>query len=161
MSSIDLYLPKFVHNNNNNNNPDLTLPKKKWTMSSLSSLNEVNDYDDRGFNSTEDLRRAVSPPPVLRRDSDVAIKEEKQRTRRKSWHVGKFEKKRRKGIPLIPSLHFGSRESSGSTSPTGYEKHKRSSWWNVFTPDHWPRYVIGIILYFGDVVKVFFFQYEG
>ncbi|XKL62053.1 hypothetical protein PGB90_001886 [Kerria lacca] len=131
-------MPKFM--NSNNNNIELGLPKKKWVMSSLSSLNEVGDYKSRDFSSTENIRRAVSPPPISRRDSaaDVA-KEEKQRTRRKSWHVGKFEKKRRRPS-LLNSLHFGSKESSGSTSPTSYEKHKRFSWWNVFIPDHWPRH---------------------
>lgn len=157
---MDLYLPKLIHssssthhssghditnNNNNNNMTKLGSSKKKWTMSSLSSLNEVTDYDDNNasnFNSTENIRRAVSPPPLLGRESDV-IKEEKVRARRKSWHVGKFEKKRRKGIPLFGhGLHFGSKETSESTSPTGiYEKHKRFSLWNVFPLDHWPRYV--------------------
>ncbi|XP_065214762.1 nuclear receptor coactivator 7 isoform X5 [Planococcus citri] len=134
--SLELYMPKLI---NNNNNTEIGSSRKKWgtTMASLSSLNEVSDYENGDFNSTENIRRAFSPPPVIRRDSDVP--REEQRPRRKSWHVGKFEKKRRKGIPFIGGLHLGSKESSGSTSPTGYEKHKRGSWWNAFVPDHWPR----------------------
>ncbi|KAK7602833.1 hypothetical protein V9T40_006807 [Parthenolecanium corni] len=177
MSSNDICVPKIIttssgngHNNNSsshnhnhfNDSSTLGLPKKKWVVSSLSSLNEVGDYDDDeealnalrarvdggsgvSFGSSDNLGRAVSPPPQMgRRDSvDTVLKEAKQKQRRKSWHVGKFEKKRRKGS-LFSTLPFGSKESSGSTSPTGYEKYekqKRNSWWNVFVPDNWPRYV--------------------
>lgn len=181
MSSTDICVPKIIttssgngHNNNSsrhnhnhiNDGSTLGLPKKRWVVSSLSSLNEVADYDDDedegpnalrtrvasvdagsgvSFGSSDNLRRPMSPPLQMgRRDSvDTVLKEAKQKQRRKSWHVGKFEKKRRKGS-LFSTLPFGSKESSGSTSPTGYEKYekqKRNSWWNVFVPDHWPRYV--------------------
>lgn len=45
--------------------------------------------------------------------------------RRKSWHAIKFERKRRKGV-VDPD------------SP-GEARQKRSSWWNIFATQQWPR----------------------
>lgn len=44
--------------------------------------------------------------------------------RRRSWHVAKLERKRRKGI------------ISPSHSDSEKQREKRPSWWNIFVPDN-------------------------
>lgn len=51
-----------------------------------------------------------------------------KKSRRKSWHAIKFERKRKKGVveavPTLPEV-----------------RQKRPSWWNIFAGQQWPRYV--------------------
>lgn len=52
-----------------------------------------------------------------------------KKSRRKSWHAIKFERKRKKGVveavPTLPEV-----------------RQKRPSWWNIFAGQQWPRYVV-------------------
>ncbi|XP_045471483.1 nuclear receptor coactivator 7 isoform X3 [Harmonia axyridis] len=71
-----------------------------------------------------------SPISRVREDSWPNIQEEvtlivDKKSRRKSWHAIKFEKKRRKGV-VDPSTPPESRQ-------------KRPSWWNIFGNSQWPR----------------------
>nr|XP_022901883.1 nuclear receptor coactivator 7 isoform X6 [Onthophagus taurus] len=49
-----------------------------------------------------------------------------KKTRRKSWHAIKFERKRKKGI-------------IENAPPIGEVRQKRPSWWNIFAGQQWPR----------------------
>jgi hypothetical protein len=49
-----------------------------------------------------------------------------KKSRRKSWHAIKFERKRRKGV-----VEPGSPPEA---------RQKRPSWWNIFGGQQWPRY---------------------
>ena len=49
-----------------------------------------------------------------------------KKSRRKSWHAIKFERKRRKGV-----VEPGSPPEA---------RQKRPSWWNIFGGQPWPRY---------------------
>lgn len=62
-------------------------------------------------------------------DDDVPEMIDKK-SRRKSWHAIKFERKRRKGVM----------EESPEGSPGEARREKRPSWWNIFAAQQWPRY---------------------
>lgn len=61
---------------------------------------------------------------------DVVPEMVDKKSRRKSWHAIKFERKRRKGIA----------EDSPEGSPREARREKRPSWWNIFAAQQWPRY---------------------
>lgn len=74
----------------------------------------------------------IPPLPRGREESWPNIQEEvsiivDKKSRRKSWHAIKFERKRRKGV-VDPSTPPESRQ-------------KRPSWWNIFASSQWPRYL--------------------
>lgn len=81
-----------------------------------------------------------------------------QPKRRKSWH-SRLERRRRKGVVMavggtdphavaaaaaISSMNAAAAGHAAHVhvhAPTaGHTKQKRPSWWNIFVPDHWPRY---------------------
>uniref|UniRef100_A0A1B6DNH2 Oxidation resistance protein 1 n=1 Tax=Clastoptera arizonana TaxID=38151 RepID=A0A1B6DNH2_9HEMI len=102
-----------------NNNPPIGT-KKKWSTSSIPGLESLEEVMEADF------KDSFVPP-----QRELTGLEDK-RGRRKSWHVGKFERKRRKGVA-------GS--GSGSVSPPSgtevkYDRQKRHSWWTIFVPDH-------------------------
>lgn len=64
-----------------------------------------------------------------------------KKSRRKSWHAIKFERKRKKGVveavPTLPEV-----------------RQKRPSWWNIFAGQQWPRYVGNIESILNDVLEM-------
>lgn len=102
----ELYIHPKVTNNNST--------KKKWSTSSNPALErlEENTEIDENNGSSGVLNNLGSSGNVT--------------GRRKSWHVGKLDyRKRRKASESVPK----------------YDRQKRHSWWNVFIPDHFNRLV--------------------
>lgn len=58
-------------------------------------------------------------------EEDIVTEMVDKKSRRKSWHAIKFDRKRRKS-------------SAGPGSPKE-GRQKRLSWWNIFAPPQWPR----------------------
>lgn len=67
----------------------------------------------------------ASWPNIVEEEAMVPEMTEKK-SRRKSWHAIKFERKRRKGV-----VETGSPPEA---------RQKRPSWWNIFGGQPWPRY---------------------
>lgn len=110
----------YIHPKATNNNPPIG-PRKKWSTSSIPGLESLEEVIETEYKESF----ATAPQRELTGLED-------KRGRRKSWHVGKFERKRRKGVA-------GS--GSGSVSPPSgseakYDRQKRHSWWTIFVPEH-------------------------
>ncbi|XP_044750372.1 nuclear receptor coactivator 7 isoform X3 [Coccinella septempunctata] len=67
-------------------------------------------------------RGGDEPWPNIQEEVTIIVD---KKSRRKSWHAIKFERKRRKGV-VDPSTPPESRQ-------------KRPSWWNIFASSQWPR----------------------
>ncbi|XP_050433175.1 nuclear receptor coactivator 7 isoform X3 [Adelges cooleyi] len=115
----DLYISTTTAAATNNNVMD-DLPKKKWN-GGLTILKEHAVVD-------ECYREDGGKPPILPAD-------DKRRNRRKSWQMGRLDKKRRKSVSVLSPIPDA--EQCGLAG--SYYKTKRPSWWNIFTADHWPR----------------------
>lgn len=73
--------------------------------------------------------------------------------RRKSWHH-KLERRRRKGVVVavggtdphaiaaVAAIHdrgSGASAVANHHLPLAHKQKRKSSWWNIFGSDHWPR----------------------
>ncbi|XP_057666580.1 oxidation resistance protein 1 isoform X10 [Diorhabda carinulata] len=94
-------------------------------MMSQEVLQVVHEKDPWVEETTITLRQHDGSWPKI--DEDVPTVLDKK-SRRKSWHAIKFERKRRKGVT----------EESPEGSP-GEARQKRPSWWNIFANQPWPR----------------------
>ncbi|XP_050541418.1 oxidation resistance protein 1 isoform X4 [Daktulosphaira vitifoliae] len=114
-----LYISSATAAESTNNNVDDT-PKKKWNgnLTILKEHVEECTKDDDSYGK----------PPVLPLD-------DKRRNRRKSWHIGRSDKKRRKSFSVLSPIP----DADQCGLPINFYKAKRPSWWNIFTPDNWPR----------------------
>lgn len=117
--------------------------KNSWSSNSIPGL--LEDSPDVATPLKEVRRKDVrreSVGPVLmvqqRRDSGL----EDKKGRRKSWHP-KLERKRRKGVVVPTSPPNG---NSDQLPNINNQRQKRPSWWNIFVPDHWPRYLYIFLL---------------
>lgn len=93
---------------------------------------------------------AWAAPTVLLETDEFPTKT--QPKRRKSWH-SRLERRRRKGVVMAvggtdphavaaaAAISSMNAATAATVVPTGHTKQKRPSWWNIFVPDHWPRYV--------------------
>ncbi|XP_056644436.1 oxidation resistance protein 1 isoform X6 [Diorhabda sublineata] len=94
-------------------------------MMSQEVLQVVHEKDPWVEETTITLRQHDGSWPKI--DEDVPTVLDKK-SRRKSWHAIKFERKRRKGVT----------EELPEGSP-GEARQKRPSWWNIFANQPWPR----------------------
>jgi hypothetical protein len=91
---------------------------------------------------------AWAAPTVLLETDEFPAKT--QPKRRKSWH-SRLERRRRKGVVMAvggsdphavaAAAAISSMNAATAVVHTGHSKQKRPSWWNIFVPDHWPRYI--------------------
>ncbi|KAL5240296.1 hypothetical protein ACI65C_007706 [Semiaphis heraclei] len=110
-----------------NNNVEEDSPKnKKWT----GGLAILQETAAEGFGRGEDSggsggggKPPMSPP--------------ERRNRRKSWQMGRLDKKRRKSVSVLSPIPDA--EQLDCTRESAYYKSKRSSWWNIFAHDNWSR----------------------
>lgn len=116
----DLYISSATATSTNNNVDDL--PKKKWNGRLTILPETVEDFKDDGD--------AGGKPPAM-----LQLKEVATRNRRKSWQMGRLDKKRRKSVSTLSPI-----PDSEQLESTFYKsKNSKEKWWNIFTPDHWPR----------------------
>ncbi|XP_018899280.1 oxidation resistance protein 1 isoform X6 [Bemisia tabaci] len=113
-----------------NNNPDKDLSKKKWSTGALPLADIMETSDYAGKKGKDKKKNSLT----------ISLSKEEledKRGRRKSWHVGKLERKRRKSS-LVPGSgpNSGPPSTSGSPPPS-FDRHKRLSWYNIFVPDNW------------------------
>ncbi|XP_075236666.1 TLD domain-containing protein mustard isoform X1 [Lycorma delicatula] len=119
----ELYIHPKVTNNNSS--------KKKWSTSSNPALERLEenvetsgDRVEANNDSNEGGGGLSSGGGVIGVGNSVGCV---NTGRRKSWHVGKLDyRRRRKGV------------STSETTPK-YDRQKRHSWWNVFLPEHFNR----------------------
>jgi len=94
-------------------------PKSKWNgrLTILPETVEVADGGDGG------------KPPMLPPD-------DKRRNRRKSWQMGKLDKKRRKSVSVLSPIPDVEQLDPLESS---FYKSKRNNWWNIFSHESWAR----------------------
>ncbi|XP_025419082.1 oxidation resistance protein 1 isoform X3 [Sipha flava] len=113
----DLYISSATAASTNNNVDDS--PKSKWNgrLTILPETVEVADGGDGG------------KPPMLPPD-------DKRRNRRKSWQMGKLDKKRRKSVSVLSPIPDVEQLDPLESS---FYKSKRNNWWNIFSHESWAR----------------------
>lgn len=128
-----------------------SLGEKNWSSNSIPGL--LEDSPDVATPLKEvrrkDVRReSVGPVLMVQQRRDSVLEDKKGR--RKSWHP-KLERKRRKGV-VVPTS-----PPNGTDQPM--QRQKRPSWWNIFVPEHWPRYLF--ILYNSNFYSLCHFRYSN
>lgn len=61
-----------------------------------------------------------------------------RRHRRKSWQMGRLDKKRRKSVSVLSPIP-DAEQLETTARESAYYKSKRPSWWNIFAHDNWAR----------------------
>ncbi|XP_060869950.1 oxidation resistance protein 1 isoform X4 [Metopolophium dirhodum] len=121
----DLYISSATAESCTNNNVDEDSPKKKWN-GGLAILQETAEDCGRGEDSGGGGggKPPMSPP--------------ERRNRRKSWQMGRLDKKRRKSVSVLSPIP-DAEQLDTSARESAYYKSKRPSWWNIFAHDNWAR----------------------
>jgi LysM repeat protein len=121
----DLYISSATSESCTNNNVDEDSPKKKWN-GGLAILQETAEDCGRGEDSGGGGggKPPMSPP--------------ERRNRRKSWQMGRLDKKRRKSVSVLSPIP-DAEQLDTSARESAYYKSKRPSWWNIFAHDNWAR----------------------
>uniref|UniRef100_A0A2S2NKC1 Uncharacterized protein n=2 Tax=Schizaphis graminum TaxID=13262 RepID=A0A2S2NKC1_SCHGA len=121
----DLYISSETAESCTNNNIEEDSPKKKWN-GGLAILQETTEDCGRGG---EDSGGGGGKPPMSPPE---------RRNRRKSWQMGRLDKKRRKSVSVLSPIP-DAEQLDTTARESAYYKSKRSSWWNIFAHDNWAR----------------------
>ncbi|XP_060854005.1 oxidation resistance protein 1 isoform X5 [Rhopalosiphum padi] len=121
----DLYISSATAESCTNNNIEEDSPKKKWN-GGLAILQETTEDCGRGG---EDSGGGGGKPPMSPPE---------RRNRRKSWQMGRLDKKRRKSVSVLSPIP-DAEQLDTSARESAYYKSKRPSWWNIFAHDNWAR----------------------
>ncbi|XP_026818037.1 oxidation resistance protein 1 isoform X4 [Rhopalosiphum maidis] len=121
----DLYISSATAEPCTNNNIEEDSPKKKWN-GGLAILQETTEDCGRGG---EDSGGGGGKPPMSPPE---------RRNRRKSWQMGRLDKKRRKSVSVLSPIP-DAEQLDTTARESAYYKSKRPSWWNIFAHDNWAR----------------------
>ncbi|XP_022183710.1 oxidation resistance protein 1 isoform X4 [Myzus persicae] len=126
----DLYISSATAESCTNNNVEEDSPKKNKWNGGLAILQETTEDCGRGEDSggggggKPPMSPPMSPP--------------ERRNRRKSWQMGRLDKKRRKSVSVLSPIP-DAEQLDTSARESAYYKSKRPSWWNIFAHDNWAR----------------------
>ncbi|XP_025195396.1 oxidation resistance protein 1 isoform X5 [Melanaphis sacchari] len=122
----DLYISSATAESCTNNNIEEDSPKKKWN-GGLAILQETTEDCSRGGEDSGGGgggKPPMSPP--------------ERRHRRKSWQMGRLDKKRRKSVSVLSPIP-DAEQLDTTARESAYYKSKRPSWWNIFAHENWAR----------------------
>ncbi|KAF0772061.1 oxidation resistance protein 1 isoform X4 [Aphis craccivora] len=122
----DLYISSATAESCTNNNIEEDSPKKKWNRD-LAILQETTE--DCGKGGEDSGGGGGGKPPMSPPE---------RRHRRKSWQMGRLDKKRRKSVSVLSPIP-DAEQLETTARESAYYKSKRPSWWNIFAHDNWAR----------------------